>query len=95
MRRHSRLGIRHSAIRHSPLATGALALIAFHIGDEIIHLDDLFGAPVNLDFCFHSPSDVIRALTSARFVVIEHIEREPYEGAEYPSRRCYLLARAI
>jgi hypothetical protein len=27
--------------------------------------------------------------------VIEHAEREPYEGVEYPSRRCYLLARAV
>lgn len=28
------------------------------------------------------------------FTVTERVEREPYEGAEYPSRRCYLLARA-
>ena len=23
------------------------------------------------------------------------VEREPYEAAEYPSRRCYLVARAV
>jgi hypothetical protein len=27
--------------------------------------------------------------------VIERVEREPYEAAEYPSRRCYLIARAV
>jgi hypothetical protein len=26
--------------------------------------------------------------------VIERVEREPYEGAEYPSRRSYLVALA-
>jgi SAM-dependent methyltransferase len=34
------------------------------------------------------------ALQAADLAVIEHTEREPYEGAEYPSRRCYLLASA-
>jgi hypothetical protein len=57
--------------------------------------DDLFGAPVNLDFWFHDPSDVIGAMRAAPFAIMEHVEREPYEGAEYPSRRCYLLAKAI
>jgi SAM-dependent methyltransferase len=77
------------------LAPGGLALIAFHIGDELIHVDDLFGAPVNLDFRFHSPAAVTEALRSADFAVIEHVEREPYEGVEYPSRRCYLLAQSL
>ena len=57
--------------------------------------DSLFGAPVNLDFRFHVPRTVIEALHAAQFTVIEHVEREPYEGAEHPSRRCYLLARAV
>ena len=76
------------------LAPGGLALLAFHIGDQFVHVDDLFGAPVSLDFRFHLPGQVIEALRSARLTVFEHVEREPYEGVEYPSRRCYLLARA-
>ena len=75
------------------LAPGGLALLAFHIGEQWVHVDDLFGAPVSLDFRFHLPGQVIDALRSAQLTVIEHIEREPYEGVEYPSRRCYLLAR--
>jgi len=36
----------------------------------------------------------VRELAKARLTVIEHVEREPYEGVEFPSRRGYLLARA-
>jgi SAM-dependent methyltransferase len=77
------------------LAPGGLALVAFHAGNEIVHVDDLFGAPVNLDFRFHVPSAVVSAMRAASFAVIEHTEREPYAGAEYQSRRCYLLASAV
>jgi hypothetical protein len=76
------------------LASDGLALVSFHVGNELVHVDELFGAPVNLDFRFHNPADVVAALRAAPFSVIEQVEREPYEGAEYPSRRCYLLARA-
>lgn len=78
---------------HRVLMSGGLALISFHIGDEVVHVDDLFGAPVSLDFRFHVPGAVIESLRCAQLAVIEHVEREPYEGVEYPSRRCYLLAR--
>ena len=75
------------------LSPGGLVLLAFHVGEEVVHVDDLFGAPVSLDFRFHVPERVIEALESARFTVMERIERQPYEGAEHPSRRCYILAR--
>ena len=76
------------------LSPGGLALLAFHVGEEVVHVDDLFGAPVSLDFRFHVPERVIEALESAGFTVMERTDRQPYEGAEHPSRRCYLLARA-
>ena len=77
------------------LADDGLMLLAFHIGDETVHLDEMWGKPVNLDFCFHQPDDVITSLKSANLIVTESVEREPYEDAEYPSRRCYLLATAV
>ncbi len=76
------------------LKPGGLMLLAFHIGDEIVHVDDLWEKPVNLDFRFHQPRDVTQALASNNLKVIEAAEREPYEAAEYASRRSYLLARA-
>ena len=77
------------------LAPGGLALVAFHAGEQVVHVDELFGAPVCLDFQYHEPAAVIEAMRSATLAVIERVEREPYEGAEHPSRRCYLLARAV
>lgn len=76
------------------LVDGGSALLAFHIGDEVVHTDDLFGAKVSLDFRFHQPEAVVKALSAADFATLELSEREPYAGVEYPSRRCYLLARA-
>ncbi len=76
------------------LEPGGLALIAFHVGDQRVHVDDLFGVRVDLDFQFHVPADVAEVLRANRFSVVEHAEREPYEGSEYPSRRAYLIARA-
>jgi SAM-dependent methyltransferase len=88
------LGPIFQQIRRALTADG-LALFAFHVGIQTVHVDELFGAPVSLDFQFHVPADVVKELRSAHLNVIEHVEREPYEGAEYPSRRCYLLARAV
>jgi SAM-dependent methyltransferase len=77
------------------LVPGGLALVAFHVGEQVVHVEELFGAPVDLDFRYHVPGSVIEAMKSAQFAVIEQAEREPYEGAEHQSRRCYLLARAV
>lgn len=76
------------------LVRDGLMLVAFHIGDEAVHVDDLWGTPVDLEFRFHGPSDVIRCLRGADLIVTESVEREPYKDVEYPSRRCYLLATA-
>ncbi len=77
------------------LTHGGVLLLAFHIGDHAVHLDELWGEPVCLDFHFLQPAAVTAALQSAGFLITESVEREPYEGAEYPSRRCYLFARAV
>jgi hypothetical protein len=70
-------------------------LLAFHVGDYTVHVDDLWGRPVSLDFQFHQPMAVVQALRSAGFVVSESTEREPYARVEYASRRCYLFAMAV
>ncbi|MFY9826467.1 MAG: methyltransferase domain-containing protein [Thermoanaerobaculia bacterium] len=77
------------------LAPGGVLLVAFHVGDHTLHVDDLLGRPVSLDFRFHLPAGVVEALQSVGFKVTESVEREPYPDAEHPSRRCYLFARAV
>ena len=74
------------------LAPGGL-LIACHIGEEVVHRDELWGHAVSLDFRFLLPERMVASLEEAGWAVIERAEREPYPEVEHPSRRCYLLAR--
>ena len=76
------------------LVSGGLVLVAFHIGDTVVHVDDMWGKPVDLDFRFHSTATVVSALGAAGIVVSEVVEREPYADVEYPSCRCYVFATA-
>jgi hypothetical protein len=72
---------------------GRRVAVAFHIGADTVHVDELFGAATSLDFVLHRPDAVIGALGDAGFALEARLDREPYLDAEYPSRRCYLLAR--
>ena len=76
------------------LAPGGLLLVAFHVGEETVHRDELWGHTVSLDFRFLMPSPLVARLVEAGFLVLERVEREPYPEVEHPSRRCYLLARS-
>jgi SAM-dependent methyltransferase len=72
---------------------GAL-LVTFHIGDEIRHVEDLWGEPVSLDFLFFQREEVKGFLQTAGFSIDEAIERDPYpESVEVQTRRAYLFAR--
>lgn len=75
------------------LAPGGLVLVAFHVGEEAVHRDELFGEPVSLDFRFFPVETVTAALVVAGLDVLEVSVREPYRDVEHPSRRAYLLAR--
>jgi len=79
---------------HRVLAPGGLALVAFHAGVEIVHVDELFGCATSLDFVFHPAEAVVSALVDAGFAIEARLDRAPYPGVEYPSQRTYLLARA-
>ena len=74
------------------LRPGGLLLLAFHVGDETVHLDEWWGQRVSLDFQFLRPEEMADFLRSAGFEVEEIVEREPYPDVEHPSRRAYILA---
>ncbi len=78
---------------HRVLAPGGLVALAFHIGDEVVHVEELFGAATSLDFVMHSPEAVSQALIAAGFTLEARLDRAPYPGVEHPSQRSYLLAR--
>jgi SAM-dependent methyltransferase len=75
------------------LRPGGLLLLAFHVGQECIHLDEWWGQPVAVDFQFYETEAIEAHLAGAGFVVEARVERQPYPEVEYPSRRGYLLAR--
>ena len=75
------------------LQPGGQLLIAFHIGDETLHLDDWWDQKVNLDFHFLQPAEIAHKLQAAGFEMEEIIEREPYPDVEHQSRRAYIFAR--
>jgi SAM-dependent methyltransferase len=68
-------------------------LVAFHIGQEIKHLDDWWDKKVNVDFVFFETAEMKGYLRAAGFLLEEVIERDPYpEAVEYQSRRAYIFA---
>jgi len=75
------------------LRPGGLLLLAFHAGDEIVHVDELWDQQVSMDFLFLQPPKIKLCLEAEGFVVEEIIEREPYPEVEYQSRRAYIFAR--
>jgi len=74
------------------LRPGGLALLAFHTGQQTLHLDTWWDLPVSLDFHFHSPGAVRRLLDEAGLPVEWDVRRRPGDG-EVQTERCYLLAR--
>jgi ubiquinone/menaquinone biosynthesis C-methylase UbiE len=75
------------------LRPDGLLLLAFHIGDDTIHLDEWWGQTVSVDFFFFRPAEVTDCLRAAGFEIEEIIERQPYPAVEYQSRRAYVFAR--
>jgi SAM-dependent methyltransferase len=70
-----------------------LFLFTFHIGDNTIHLEHFLGNKIDVDFTFFSTDFMLNGLRESGFTRIEAIEREPYPGVEYQSRRAYVFAR--
>jgi ubiquinone/menaquinone biosynthesis C-methylase UbiE len=78
---------------HRVLQAGGRLLVAFHVGDKSVHVDEFLGCSVSLDFLFFTPQVISEELVRAGFEAVEVIERDPYPEVEYPSRRAYLFAR--
>jgi SAM-dependent methyltransferase len=71
-----------------------LLLLAFHIGDDTLHENELWGHPIDMNFFLLQPAAIRKELEAAGLIVEEIIERGPYsEDVEYQSRRAYIFAR--
>lgn len=75
------------------LKPDGLLFMAFHIGDEILHVEELWDEKINADFIFFQTDEMKNYLTNAGFEIVEAIEREPYKDVEHQSRRSYIFAK--
>lgn len=76
------------------LQARGLLLLAFHVGDESLHEEELWGQQISMDFRLFPVGEIRRHLEAAGFTVEEVVEREPYAPeVEYQSRRAYIFAR--
>ncbi len=73
--------------RFAPSPTGYL-----HVGGARIHLDEFLGRKIDIDFMFFTTDFILGCLKDNGFEKIEIIERDPYPGVEYQSRRAYVMA---
>lgn len=74
------------------LRPGGMLVLAFHVGEETIHLDEWWEKPVFLDFNFLQPAEIRQQMESAGFTIEDAIVRAPYTP-EHPSQRAYLIGR--
>jgi ubiquinone/menaquinone biosynthesis C-methylase UbiE len=74
------------------LQPGGIFLFTYHIGEETIHVEEFLGKKIDIDFMFFTADFISSCLEKSGFEKIETIEREPYPGVEYESRRVYVFA---
>ena len=75
------------------LKPGGLLLLAFHIGNDLLHRDEWWGYQVDFDVVFFQSAEMSNYLSAAGFEVDEILERDPDPEVEHPTRRAYILAR--
>ena len=81
------------------LRPGGWLLVAFHVSSadhptgSSVHLETWFDASVDLTAYFLDPEEILGELREAGLELRARLDREPWTDAEYPSRRCYALAR--
>src|SRR5262249_16797765 len=76
------------------LQPGGLLLLAFHVGNEVLHKEELWDRPVSVDFFLFPTLQIRRCLDAVGAVVEEGIEHEPFgPGVQYQRSRAYMFQR--
>ena len=68
-------------------------LAGFHRGSGVVHVEELWGHKVAIDFHYFEPDEIESALGVSGLTVERLIEREPYPDIEVQTRRFYVVAR--
>jgi len=75
------------------LKPGGLVLLGMHVGREVVHVDELWGIPVDFDAAYFDLHELVRSLEMHGFKMIETVQREPLPAVEHQSIRGYIWAR--
>lgn len=75
------------------LKPGGFVLLGVHVGREVVHVDELWGIPVDFDAAFFDLRDLVGNLEIHRLRVIETVQRNPHPEVEHQSLRGYILAQ--
>jgi ubiquinone/menaquinone biosynthesis C-methylase UbiE len=76
------------------LKPDGLLLLSFHIGEEVIRPEELWGNRVSMEFYKLQPERIQGLLHNAGFAIEDILERDPYApDVEFQSRRAYVFAR--
>ena len=76
---------------HRVLAPGGYLLLAFQVGDALVHLGHAYGHDISLDVYRRLPEVVSERLSKSGLVVFARLAREPDETEKLP--QAYLPAR--
>lgn len=76
------------------LKPGGLSLFSFHVGNDVVPVEnflDVSGAKATWRFL--KTERILKLAEKTGFTRVEAVERYPYEGAEHPSRRAYVIIK--
>lgn len=76
---------------HRVVRPGGTVLVSFHIGDEVRHVSDWWGHPVDVDGWYLPADRVAAEMEEASLTVDVRLERSNHPE-EVPTRRAYLIA---
>ncbi len=75
------------------LGQDGVLLLACHVGEQVVHLDEWWGRAVSLDFQFFTSDELLVYLGAAGYGACEVFERPSYAGVEAATQRVYIFAR--
>jgi SAM-dependent methyltransferase len=76
------------------VAPGGWLIAGFHVGQEVRHFAEWWGATVDVDFYFFEVEPTVAACRAAGWIIEDVVERPPYPEVEVQTQRAYILARA-
>ena len=76
-----------------PLVPGGWLVVALHQGAEVLHADDWFEVPIDLDFVLHDRAEVVALAEAAGLVDVEWYTRGALAARGETTDRFYVLAR--